>query len=254
MLSSRYNVIHALAASAVLLAAIFWQGFAAFWRQFVHGLAVPMTPTVMLQVFLLTAAMFGTLWLVLWASSLFGKGVVQDTQDTQDTQDLKDIKGLKAERMPRRAAIGLAACWSPLIIAVALGLNWLCATCIERLADVDPSDQELVKCFADGATPLGIRLALGFLVLFEAPLVEEPLFRGVVFRGFASALPVWAAMALSSVLFAIVHVNAASFVALCFLGCAFAELYRRTGTILAPMTAHALFNAANLALLPFISP
>ena len=59
-------------------------------------------------------------------------------------------------------------------------------------------------------------------------------------------------MALSSAVFAIVHVNAASFVALCFLGCAFAELYRRTGTIIAPMTAHALFNAANLALLPFL--
>ena len=76
----------------------------------------------------------------------------------------------------------------------------------------------------------------------------------MMFRGFAAALPVWAAMALSGILFAIVHVNAASFLALCFLGCAFAELYRRTGTILAPMTAHALFNAANLALLPFLSP
>ena len=101
---------------------------------------------------------------------------------------------------------------------------------------------------------MGFRLALGFLVLFEAPLFEEPLFRGVLFRGFAAALPVWAAIALSGVLFAIVHVNAASFLALCFLGCAFAELYRRTGTILAPMTAHALFNAANLALLPFVAP
>ena len=224
-------------ASAVLLAAIFWQGPVAFWRQFVHGLAVPMTPPVMLQVFLLTAAMFGTLWLVLWASSLFA-----------------GPKDLKVWRMPRCAAIGLAARWSPLIIAIALGLNWLCATCIERFAGVTPSDQELVKCFADGTTPLGIRLALGFLVLFEAPLIEEPLFRGVVFRGFASVLSDWAAIALSSVLFAIVHVNAASFVALCFLGCAFATLYRRTGTILAPMTAHALFNAANLALLPFLSP
>ena len=234
---SRYNLIHALAASAVLLIAIFWQGFAAFWRQFVHGLAIPMTPPVMLQVFLMTAAMFGTLWLVLWASSLFA-----------------GHRGLKAGRIPRRAAIWLAVRWSPLIIAVALGLNWLCTSCIERFAGIQPSDQELVKCFSDGATPLGIRLALGVLVVFEAPLIEEPLFRGVVFRGFASSLPVWAAMALSSGLFAIVHVNAASFVALCFLGCAFAELYRRTGTILAPMTAHALFNAANLALLPFISP
>ena len=239
MLPSRYNLIHALAAAAVLLAAVFWQGVVPFWRQFVYGLAVPMTPAVMLQSFLLTAALFGTLWLVLWASSLFGPKPPLET---------------KGSRLSRRAAVALAARWSPLIIAVALGLNWLCAAGIERFAGIEPSDQELVKCFADDATPLGFRLALGFLVLFEAPLFEEPLFRGVMFRGFAAALPVWAAMALSGVLFAIVHVNAASFLALCFLGCAFAELYRRTGTILAPMTAHALFNAANLALLPFLSP
>ena len=239
MLPSRYNLIHALAAAAVLLTAVFWQGFVPFWRQFVYGLAVPMTPAVMLQSFLLTAALFGTLWLVLWASSLFGP---------------KPPLEAKGPCLSRRAAVALAARWSPLIIAVALGLNWLCAAGIERFAGVEPSDQELVKCFTDSSTPLGFRLALGFLVLFEAPLFEEPLFRGVLFRGFAAALPVWAAMALSGVLFAIVHVNAASFLALCFLGCAFAELYRRTGTILAPMTAHALFNAANLALLPFVAP
>lgn len=245
MIPSRYNMIHAIAASAVLMIAIFHQGFAAFWRQFLYGLSVPMTPPFMLQVFLLTAAMFGTLWLVMWGSSLFA--------GPKDTRDSKVLNG-QTGRMPRRAAIWLAVRWSPPIIAVALGLNWLCAACIERFADIQPSDQELVKCFADGSTPLGIRLALGALVVFEAPLVEEPLFRGVVFRGFASALPVWAAMALSGSLFAIMHVNAASFIALCFLGCAFAELYRRAGTILAPMTAHALFNAANLALMPFISP
>ena len=240
MLPSRYNIVHAIAASAMLLVVVFWQGPGAFWRQFVHGLSVPMTPPVMLQVFLMTAALFGALCLVLWASSLLaGPSAASAAKDP-------------AFRMSRRAAIALAARWSPLIIAVAIGLNWTCAAAIERFAGVQPSDQELVKCFADGATPLGIRIALGFLVVFEAPLVEEPLFRGVVLRGFASALPAWAAIALSSAVFAIVHVNAASFVALCFLGCAFAELYRRTGTILAPMTAHALFNAANLAMLPFL--
>lgn len=242
MLPSRYNLIHALAAAAVLLTAVFWQGPAAFWRQFVHGLDVPMTPVVMLQCFLLTAVLFGTLWLALWASTLLGP------------RSHRDFPGLKAPDDDRLRAVGLAARWSPPIIAVALGLNWLCAAGIERFAGIEPSDQELVKCFTNEATPLGIRLGLGFLVLFEAPLFEEPLFRGVLFRGFASVLPAWAAMALSGFLFAIVHVNAASFLALCFLGCAFAMLYRRTGTILAPMTAHALFNAANLALLPFLAP
>ena len=254
MLPSRYNLIHALAATAVLLAMIFSQGVAAFWQQFTLGFDVALTPSLMLQCFLHTGLLFGTLWIVLWASSLSlqvqglraGK-VLKDTKGPIDPNDMKAPTG-------RLRAVRLAACWAPILIAIALGLNWLGAFGIKFFTGVDPSEQELVKCFTNEATPMGYRIGLGLLVLFEAPLLEEPLFRGVLFRGFASALPIWAAMALSSILFALVHANAASFIALCFLGCAFAWLYRRTGTILAPMTAHALFNGANLALLPFLSP
>ena len=92
MLPSRYNLIHALAAAAVLLTVVFWQGLAPFWRQFVYGLAVPMTPMVMLQTFLLTAVLFGTLWLVLWASSLFA--------GHKGSKGIKDTTG----RMPRDTA------------------------------------------------------------------------------------------------------------------------------------------------------
>ena len=88
-------------------------------------------------------------------------------------------------------------------------------------------------------------------VLVQAPLLEEPIFRGVVFRGFCRAMPEWGALLLSGVVFALVHVNASSFVPLTFLGVFFAWLYWKSGTILAPMTAHLLFNATNLVLLLF---
>ena len=58
-------------------------------------------------------------------------------------------------------------------------------------------------------------------------------------------------MAASGFVFALVHVNAATFLALWFLGAAFAWLYKRTGSILAPMAAHFLFNLLNLALCLF---
>lgn len=242
MLPSRYNLIHALAATAVLLATVFSQGIAVFWQLFAHGLPGVPSPSFMMQCFLHTGILFGTLWIVLWASALsLGPNVSNGPNEIKPP-------------INRLRAVRLAACWSPLFIAVALGLNWLGASGIKLFTGIDPSDQELVKCFTSEATPLVHRIGLGILVLLEAPLIEEPLFRGVLFRGFASSLPIWAAMALSSFLFALVHTNAASFIALCFLGCVFAWLYRRTGTILAPMTAHALFNAANLALLPFLSP
>ncbi len=274
MIRSRYNLVHALAATAVLMFVIFAQGFTAFWKQFIHGINLDLNPTALLQTFALTAALFGTLCLVLWLSTLFTKPCLKDPNDLNDPtnpndlndptnpNDLNDSKRLKYpndlkhlnDSKHLKHAIALAARWSPLIIAIALVLNWLCSAGIEVLTGVQPSDQELVKCFSGDSCPLGIRIVLGLLVLFEAPLMEEPLFRGIIFRGLESSIPTWAAMAVSGFLFAIVHVNAASFIALWFLGIAFAELYRRTGTLLAPMTAHALFNATNLALLPFLAP
>ena len=262
MIRSRYNLVHALAATAVLMFVIFAQGFTTFWKQFIHGINLDLNPTALLQTFAVTAALFGTLCLVLWLSTLFTKKATNDLNDPNapndlnNPNDLKDLNNPNDRKDPKglKHAIALAARWSPLIIAIALGLNWLCSAGIELLTGVQPSDQELVKCFAGDSCPLGIRIVLGLLVLFEAPLLEEPLFRGIIFRGLQSAIPTWAAMAVSGFLFAIVHVNAASFIALWFLGIAFAELYRRTGTLLAPMTAHALFNATNLALLPFLAP
>ena len=277
MIRSRYNLVHALAATAMLMFVIFAQGFTVFWKQFIHGIHLDLNPAALLQTFAVTGALFGTLCLVLWLSTLFTKPHLKapndlndlanpndldnltnlnDPNDLNDSKHLSDLNDSKHLKHPNdlKHAIALAARWSPLIIAIALGLNWLCSAGIELLTGVQPSDQELVKCFAGDSCPLGIRIVLGLLVLFEAPLLEEPLFRGIIFRGLQSSIPTWAAMAISGFLFAIVHVNAASFIALWFLGIAFAELYRRTGTLFAPMTAHALFNATNLALLPFLSP
>ncbi len=169
MLPSRYNLIHALAAAAVLLTAVFWQGFVPFWRQFVYGLAAPMTPAVMLQSFLLTAALFGTLWLVLWASSLFGP---------------KPPLEAKGPRLSRRAAVGLAARWSPLIIAVALGLNWLCAAGIELFKMLGESDelhdrqQENVAYFRDRMIAAGFDIkptqsAICAVMLYDAKLSQD---------------------------------------------------------------------------------
>jgi len=240
MKPSRYNIAHALAATALLLYVVFHQGFAVFWHQFVHGFGLEMTPENLFWGFLSTAGLFGTMTLLLWISTFFVKPMRSPT----------DAEVPKA--MPLRNAVMFAMRWAPLMIGIAFGLNLLCSAAIEHLAGVQPSDQELVKCLAGDACPTGLRILIGLLVLFEAPLLEEPLFRGIMFRGFASAIPTWAAMAISGFLFALVHVNAATFVPLWFLGVAFAAIYRRTGTIVAPMVAHALFNATNLALLPFL--
>ena len=233
---SRYNVYHAIIAIVVLCGLVFSQGISAFWRQFVHGLNQTMTPGILLQNLALSTVFFSVILVTIWLIARFMHSPVHEV--TKDPPN-------------RPRAMLLAFVIAPLVATVALGLNWLGASAIEFCTNVKPADQELVKCFLDGKYPLFLRGLLVLTVLFQAPLLEEPIFRGIIFRGLSRSMPLWPAMLLSGAFFALVHVNAASFVAVWFLGVVFAWLYHRTHTILAPMTLHFLFNGTNVVLLLF---
>lgn len=242
---SPYGPLHAVLAGAVIVCALFSNGPAAFWRQFVYGHAFVMTTKAALCSFAVTSVFFAAILLFAWVSTLFAKRRMDEEEGVEAEAD--------APRPNRARAVKFACVCALPVFLVAFGLNWLCAHLLEWTTGTAMADQDLVKCLLADGEPLGLRIALCLSVLFAAPLVEEPLFRGVVFRGLASAVPAWAAVAVSGFLFALVHVNAATFLPLWYLGAAFAWLYRRTGTILAPMALHALFNGVNLALL-FICP
>ena len=91
-----------------------------------------------------------------------------------------------------------------------------------------------------------------YLCLFTdaiAPVAEEFIFRGVLYPFFkqrSHPLLAWLAV---SFLFALVHWNAGAFAPLFILALVLTWLYERTDSLLAPITAHAFFNAVNLLLL-----
>lgn len=104
-----------------------------------------------------------------------------------------------------------------------------------------------------------------FLAIFAvvlAPAYEELLFRRVLFGRLLAAGRPWLGIALSSIAFALVHEvpgisgNGPLAIAQLWLiygamGAAFAWLYWRTGTLWAPIVAHALNNAIAVAALYF---
>jgi membrane protease YdiL (CAAX protease family) len=138
------------------------------------------------------------------------------------------------------------------ICLIALGLNWANGELFSRLTNIDLADQDLVKFITSNALSLRSKAILFIFILIEAPVVEELLFRGVLFGGLTKIMPIWPAILLSGLIFAVIHINAATLIPLWFLGAAFAWLYVRTGTLLAPMAVHFTFNAINLALCPFV--
>jgi len=88
-----------------------------------------------------------------------------------------------------------------------------------------------------------------FFAMVLAPVAEEFIFRGVLYP-FVRQLG-WPRLAWFGVsfLFALIHVNAVTFVPLLVLALVFVWLYEKTDCLLAPIAAHCLFNTANLVIL-----
>lgn len=80
-------------------------------------------------------------------------------------------------------------------------------------------------------------LLLGIL----GPIAEELIFRGFLYRAWAQRWGWLAAMMLSSLVFALYHQQ---WVHSFLFGVVFTVLYRRTGTLLAPILVHAFYNMA----------
>ena len=90
------------------------------------------------------------------------------------------------------------------------------------------------------------RITLGAAAVLLAPPAEEILFRGVLYPAIKQAGFPRLALWVSTLLFAVVHWNAPTFVPLAVLALVLTALYERTDNLLAPITAHAVFNAVGL--------
>ena len=89
-----------------------------------------------------------------------------------------------------------------------------------------------------------------------APLAEEMLFRGMLFRGLAGRLPMWAAIGVQGVVFGSAHFipslgwsNISLFLVLSSLGLCLGFTARLTGRLSAGIIGHSLFNASQLVVL-----
>lgn len=108
-------------------------------------------------------------------------------------------------------------------------------------------DQAAVRMILDAKPWLRCYLAVFAVVL--APVAEEFVFRGLLFslaKQYGWPKLGWLGV---SALFALIHFNGATFLPLFVLALALTWLYEVTEGLLAPILAHAVFNAANLVLL-----
>jgi membrane protease YdiL (CAAX protease family) len=102
------------------------------------------------------------------------------------------------------------------------------------------SQQTFVENLAANG-PLFLWFSAMRTVIF-APIVEEILFRGFLYKALKCSLYPFAANVVSAVIFAMFHLNLPLFFGLCFVGFCLARVYERSGDIREPIIVHSIFN------------
>lgn len=147
----------------------------------------------------------------------------------------------------RRRAVLAGLSLAFIFLPLAYGLQWLCAEGLRQVG-VNPEAQKSVELLLTDGTAV-TRGTIALLAVGLAPVVEESLFRGILFPVLRDLGWRRAAFAGTALLFGAIHGNAAAFLPLTLFGASLAWLYERTGNLLAPITAHAVFNLAPFVLL-----
>ena len=162
----------------------------------------------------------------------------------------------RAESAPPRGTLAEALVWTAVGIAAALAGSYLLGELMTQLRFPVAEQEKILDITTAGrrgeATLELVTLTVSAVVL--APLAEEWLFRGLLFRRLLGRAGLPFAFLLSSFAFAAIHTNLAGFVVYAWLGLVFAETLRRTGRLWTAVAVHMGNNAFALALLLIAPP
>jgi membrane protease YdiL (CAAX protease family) len=156
------------------------------------------------------------------------------------------LAGIAAALLARRTALrprgtfarqvgrGLFAFWA--VFPAVLLAYLLC-----RLFGPEQEQVETLRTRAEGWPWLAVTAVL------VAPVIEETCFRGLLYPALRRMLGVPAAIALSSLAFAAIHMPPTVWLPLAILAAAFAWLVETTGSVVPSITAHMALNGLTVA-------
>ena len=157
----------------------------------------------------------------------------------------REVFGLETASWPRH--LWLAAGALLVVLPVMFGLKFISELLLRKLG-WPLTDQRAVETILN-AKSAGLRAYLGFFAIVIAPLAEEFFFRGLLFS--AAKKMGWPKCGWlgASLLFAGIHGSAPVFLPLFVFALVLTWLYQKTEGLLAPIAAHAAFNAVNVIIL-----
>lgn len=111
--------------------------------------------------------------------------------------------------------------------------------------------QPLVELMLNDMGPLYF-LFFAFSGIIIAPIVEEVIFRGCLYRFLKSKTTLLYAQWISAFIFALAHANLHSFLPLLFIGFILARLYESSGSIYQSIAFHGFFNATTFVFIALL--
>ncbi len=152
------------------------------------------------------------------------------------------------------APLGIVFCLAglPLVCGTAILWNYLLTLWQRFGVAIDTPKQELVEILQESDSTLFL-VAVLFVAVVLAPISEELVFRRGIYRFLKGRIPPILALTVSSLMFAAIHFNIQSFLALFALGMLFGRAYERTGSISTPILFHSCFNLLAIVTITFAS-
>ncbi len=114
-----------------------------------------------------------------------------------------------------------------------------------------PMPQDVVQLFAL-LEYHWMRVYFVILAVIVAPIAEEILFRGILLPAAAKWCRAAGAIAITTILFALLHLHLPSLIPLAFLSLVLSLAYVYTGSIIVPIVMHMIFNAISLLTLTWL--
>ncbi len=148
---------------------------------------------------------------------------------------VRDFVGMRPTQpllYPLGVALGLAMVIPSNALYVVIDARW-------------PSHTEdtITEAFTSSSSPM--RAAMALSIILFGPMLEELLFRGALFRPMLKVHPPSMVIAVTAVLFALVHLAPQSWLPIALLGLALGLVRRASGSLVPSMLAHGSFNAVS---------
>lgn len=157
---------------------------------------------------------------------------------------------LGLRREPPLRALGLGAVFF-LAVLPPLAVVFTVYSKFCHLVGIKDEPQPISDLLTTSDSMISVALIVIFAIVV-APVCEELFFRGFAYPALKQRWGIWAALTTVSAVFAIIHLHLPSLGPLFALALGLGLSYELTGSLLAPITMHALFNATNVAVLLYV--